>query len=528
MHPDYRPAPPHSPPAAFPWRVALALAVWLLATIGLRPLLLPDEGRYAGVAYEMSLGDGLTPTLAGLPFFHKPPLLYWLDLAGLKLLGAQTGAVRLGPAVFGWVLGMALFLHGRRWHGQAAARAALTVLATSPLFYVGAQYVNHDIGVAACITAAVLSLVRAVDDPRRTSRRWLLLGWACCGLGVLAKGLIGIVLPALVIVPWLLAQGRWRQMLSLLHPLGLLAFALVAGPWMVVMQQRYPGFFDYFIVEQHFRRYTGSTFNNRMPVWFFFAVLPLLMLPWSGWLTALRPRLWRTLGTPAAAGARGEAGAGSSPEPDGASTAPGRLGLYGWWALAIVGFFSLPESKLVGYVLPALAPVALVIGLVLQHRGTPWVRVALASGAACIAIVGILAWKAPGSHRELAQTLAARWQAGDRVAFIEAYFYDLPFLARLPSPPISVSDWDDPGIPLSDNWRKELLDASRFDAVQGARALWTWSRLPELACTDGRLWLLGSTEHLPRVQAALPGLQTVQTVRGVALLLLPGRACAPP
>jgi 4-amino-4-deoxy-L-arabinose transferase-like glycosyltransferase len=491
--------------SGFPWRIALALAVWLLATIGLRPLLLPDEGRYAGVAYEMLLGDGLTPTLAGLPFFHKPPLLYWLDLAALKLVGIHAFAARFGPAALGWTLGMALFLHARRWHGAAVARVALAVLATSPLFFVGAQYVNHDIGVAACITVAVLCIVRAVEDPNATALRWLLLGWACCGLGVLAKGLIGIVLPALVIGPWLLAQGRWRQTLSLLHPLGLLVFAAVVGPWMAAMQSRYPGFVDYFIVEQHFRRFTGTTFNNRMPFWFYAAVLPLLMLPWSGWLLALRP-----------AGLRA-----AVPQDTGA-----RIGLYLWWTLAIAGFFSLPASKLVGYVLPALAPMAALLALVLAQRGTPWRPVALAAGAACVAIVGVLAWKAPGSHRELAQTLGAQLRPGDRVAFIDEYFYDLPFYAQLKAPAITVSAWDDPQIPLNDNWRKELADATRFSPDRGASVLWNWQRLPELACTGGSLWLVAAAEHQGRLRAAFVGLQRVQSVRGVELLRVPGHACA--
>ena len=178
-----------------PWRELGLLALWLLATIALRPLLLPDEGRYAGVAFEMLHGDLLVPTLDGLPFFHKPPLLYWLDLAAYALLGANQFSARVGPALLGWGLGAALFLHVRRWHGLAVARLALALLATSPLFFIGAQYVNHDVGVAACITAAVLAIVRAVDDPVHAHRGWLVAGWALCGLGVLAKGLIGIVLP---------------------------------------------------------------------------------------------------------------------------------------------------------------------------------------------------------------------------------------------------------------------------------------------------------------------------------------------
>lgn len=147
------------------------LAMWLLATPGLRPLMLPDEGRYATVAFEMLRGDALVPLLNGLPFFHKPPLLYWLDQAAMAVFGVNVFAVRLGPACMAWALGVGLFLHLRHWQGVAVARAGLAVLATSPLFFVGAQYVNHDMGVAACIGLAVLAFVQAADGPAPTRQR---------------------------------------------------------------------------------------------------------------------------------------------------------------------------------------------------------------------------------------------------------------------------------------------------------------------------------------------------------------------
>jgi len=314
------------------------LALWLLATLGLRPLLLPDEGRYAEVARAMLHGDLLVPTLDGLPFFHKPPLFYWLDIAALQLLGVHEFAGRFGSAVGAWVMGAALFLAMRRWHGPRAAAIALGVLATTPFFFIGAQYANHDMLVGGLITAAVLAIARAVDDPKRVVLRWLVVGWVLCALAVLAKGLIGIVLPALVIGPWLLAQRRWRQMLRLLHPLGLLAFVAVAAPWFVAMQLRYPGFFDYFIVEQHFRRFAQTNFNNVHGTWFFIVAMPLLTLPWSAWLPAAiqRHRALRDR----------------------------HVGLYAWWLVAVLGFFSIPSSKLVGYALPALAPWCALLGRV--------------------------------------------------------------------------------------------------------------------------------------------------------------------
>ncbi|MCP6336208.1 4-amino-4-deoxy-L-arabinose lipid A transferase, partial [Klebsiella pneumoniae] len=76
----------------------------------------------------------------------------------------------------------------------------------------------------------------------------------------LSKGLIGVVLPGLIVAPWLLANRRWADLRFALHPLALLVFVAIALPWMVAMQQRYPGFFDYFIIEQHFARYTEARF----------------------------------------------------------------------------------------------------------------------------------------------------------------------------------------------------------------------------------------------------------------------------
>ncbi|MDE2393970.1 MAG: glycosyltransferase family 39 protein [Burkholderiales bacterium] len=480
-----------------PWRELALLALWLFATLAWRPLLLPDEGRYAGVAYEMLHGDALVPTLDGLPFFHKPPLLYWLDMAAMRVFGAGDFAARFGPALLGWMLGAALFLHLRRCHGERVARIGLAVLATSPLFFLGAQYVNHDIGVAACIGAALLALARALEDPARTERRWLVAGWALCGLGVLAKGLIGIVLPALVIGPWLLAQGRWRQMLGLLHPLGIAAFALVALPWMVLMQSRYPGFYDYFIVEQHFRRFADADFNNHQPLWFFWVVLPLFMLPWTLWLVpALRER----------------------------------VGLYLWWIVAITGFFSLPSSKLVGYVLPAAAPLAALLALALARRGAPVKAVAAGSGLFCLALVLALAWKSPPwkpppSDRDVGTALAAHWRPGDRLVFADDAFYDLRFTAHITAPVIVLSDWDDPDLPKHDNWKKELFDAGRFAPDGGRSVLWNWSRLPELAC-GGRTWIAARPAALARL-AALPGLETVFEGRSARLLLEDGRCPKP-
>lgn len=454
-----------------------ALAMWLLATIGLRPLMLPDEGRYVEVAREMLLGDGLVPTLYGLPFFHKPPLMYWIDMAAMQVFGVNAFAARVAPALGGWLMGSAIYLDLYRRAGPRPAAIVLGVLATTPFFFVGAQYANHDMLVAGLITVAIVLARRAVDDPGHTPLRWVVAAWCAMALAVLAKGLIGVVLPALVVGPWLLAQRRWREVLRLMHPLAVAVFAVIAAPWFVAMQWRYPEFVDYFVLEQHVRRFAQTGFNNEQPFWFFVPVLLLLTLPWSLWLPlAVRRRQAVAL----------------APNPADKATAA----LYMWWAVAVLGFFSLPSSKLVGYALPALPPFVALLGLTFC-RGQAWRWIMPAAALACVATVLALAWAAPKSNRDVGRALAAQLKPEDRAVFVDAPYFDVPFYAGMTQSPIVLSDWDAPGIPRQDNWRKELLDAARFAPSADARRLWRTARAGELLCGAGTVWFVAATDWHP-------------------------------
>jgi len=511
-----------NPSRLSPRALLALLALWLLATLGVRPLLLPDEGRYANVAREMlRSGEWLVPTLNGLPYFHKPPLMYWLEIAAMHVVGVTPFAGRIASMLGAWIMAATLFFAMRRWHGARAATTGLLLIASCPLFFLSGQYANHDMLVGALIGAAILAFARAVDEPQgplwagaKTDLRWIVAGWVLCAFAMLAKGLIGFVLPALVIGPWLLARGRWRQMLKLLHPLGLLAFAAVAAPWFVAMQSRYAGFNDYFFMEQHFRRYALTSFNNAHPFWFFIVVLPVLTLPWAAWLPAALRRAWRQRTQP-------------------------MLGLYAWWVIAIVGFFSVPSSKLVGYVLPALAPWCALLALAVagdagdagDHSAesrTPAraPRAAFAIGVLiCLGVVAGLAWKSPRSNRGAALALAAQIAPDDKVVMVDEYFFDLPFYADLKRPAIIASDWDNPDLPKHDNWRKELHDAARFDPALGKQVLWPLARLDALSCGLGAAWFVVSPADAKTRGAALAGAQRVYADANSELWRVPARTC---
>ena len=200
---------------------------------------------------------------------------------------------------------------------------------------------------------------------------WLLAAWAFAALAVLSKGLIGIVLPGLVFIAYIIVQRDWRRFLQLRWAMGLVVFFAIAAPWFVLVQRANPEFFDFFFIHEHFRRF--STGEHRRPgAWWYFApVLMFSILPWI-------PQLARALVN----GWRHDARPGS-----GKPFMPARFLLL--WSLLIFLFFSRSSSKLPSYILPILPALALLIGLTLQNTSTKvlkWQALMLLLGSAVIVV----------------------------------------------------------------------------------------------------------------------------------------------
>ncbi|MBT2304884.1 glycosyltransferase family 39 protein [Variovorax paradoxus] len=462
-------------------RTSLSIAgifLWLAATAWFRPLMAPDEGRYVGVAFEMlRSGDWLVPRLDGLPFFHKPPLFYWISAAAMSVLGTSEWPARL-PSILGATIaaaGLLLFL--RRWADAAGAKLSVVVLVTMPFFYIGAQFANLDMLVGGCIAATVLLAAHAtLSKERGLAWRSALAGaFLLASLGVLAKGLIGIVLPALVFVVWCAATRRLRAAWLMAWPPGWVVFLAIASPWFVAMQMRYPAFFDYFIVTQHFRRFAASGFNNQHPLWFYLPVIAGLTLPWFGWLGAGR---WNVRGT----------------RP--------RLSDVDWlmaiWCLSIVVFFSAPRSKLIGYVLPALPPLAYLIAKAAlaaasgsKQLSRPLRWTAALAGLVCIACVAFLGLRVSQPSTRLRLPAGQIVGPADQVLMLDAYYYELPLHWGLPRPVMVSGDWTAGAAGQRDDWRKELYDAGRFEPERGAMLLIDTGRIPEALCVPQPSWLVG-------------------------------------
>jgi 4-amino-4-deoxy-L-arabinose transferase-like glycosyltransferase len=256
--------------------IILLLSIFYAIWIGSHPLFTPDEGRYSEIAREMvATGDFITPRLNGVVFLDKPILYYWLQASAIKLWGLKESALRLWPALIGIVCCLFVYLAGRQLFNRRTALLATLFLATSPLYYGAAHYANLDLEVAAFVSMTLLCFLMAMAKEEKTSTRrtLLLLAYTFAGLATLTKGLIGFVLPGLVMGTWILLLNRW-YLLKTLHILtGLLIFAAITLPWYILAQLANPQFFHFFFVIQHFSRFlTMDTFNNQIAFWFYIPI----------------------------------------------------------------------------------------------------------------------------------------------------------------------------------------------------------------------------------------------------------------
>ena len=477
------------------------MACWLLllALAAVRPLALPDEGRYAEISRWMLVsGDWRVPRLNGLPFFHKPPLLHWLQAGFMGVLGVTPWAARLVPALAAGGMLAGLYLATRRLAGERLARTAAWILATSPAFLLAGQYINHDMLVAAWIATALWCFALAFmhpaavtpdGQPARPHAGWARAGFAACALGLLTKGLIGVVLPGAVLFVWLSVTRRWRQVPNLPWVSGLALLTAIAAPWFLLAARDHPGLWNYMFGLQQFGRYTGSGFNNAQPWWFYVVVGSALLAPWP-LLLLYRPRA--------------------------AATADDRrLGDLLWLCWAWVGtvllFFSLPRSKLVGYILPVMPALAVLCAAAWSRltarrpAWAPWFSalVALPLVVSVAATFGVARFGSDRLNGEAAAALACLAAPQDPVYLLPpgAYPYDLPFVAQTQRPFIEVQNWPIQRQIAGDSWRRELMDAGDFAPEIAAQVLQTPDALPR-AASEPRRWLLTGPRSAPETHAA--------------------------
>lgn len=324
--------------------LALAVAPWLAG----RGLQNPDETRYGEIPREMiARGDFIVPYLNGVPFFEKPVLTHWLEALSLLVFGPHEWALRLWALLCGVATVLLAAAIARRWYGNRAGLAAGLVAASSLLVILYSQLVSIDLVVATLIAASEATFLQvATREPAAPPRAYLPL-YVLCAFAVLAKGLIGVVLPGLAILPWILLMRRWDVLRGCLWIPGILVFLLIAVPWHVLVELEQPGFLSFYFIHEHFERFATAVTHRRQGVWFLPLVLGLGMVPWTGFLWPAVRRSWL--------GWRLKAG-----------SAPADLFLLLWPGTVFV-FFWCSDSQLPGYLLPMFCPLAVLVGRVIAE-----------------------------------------------------------------------------------------------------------------------------------------------------------------
>ncbi len=294
-----------------------------------------DEPRYAQIAREMLMRhDWVTPVLGGVPWLEKPVLYYWQAMIAYQFFGVSDMAARLPSAFDATLMVVAVFLFFRKFRPGFQLDAAVMVAASAAVIGF-ARAASTDMPLAAMFTIAMLAWYAWHET---SNKFWLALFYVFIGFGMLAKGPVAVFLAAVIIVVFAFLKKDWRLIARTLWIPGILLFCAVALPWYVLVQMRNPEFLRVFILQHNLERFGSNLYHHRQPFWFYLPVALLGLLPWTAFaIDALfvNIRAWWN-----------ERKNLQSEDVFG-------LFLLVWLIVPIV-FFSVSQSKLPGYILPAL------------------------------------------------------------------------------------------------------------------------------------------------------------------------------
>jgi len=332
------------------WWAWLVLAVAWFATVQVRPMFDPDEGRYAEIPREMvASGDWLTPRLDGLKYFEKPPLQYWATAAAYSVFGLSEWTSRVWTVALAFACLPMVFLWTRRLYGARAALAGIVALGVSPYFGIIGHLNLLDAAFSFWLTGAVFAftLAQAAGIGSREERRWMLLAWLAAALAILSKGIVVGVLTGVSLIAYSVLERDIRPWRRLHLAAGLPLFLLVCAPWFIAVSIRNPDFPEFFFIHEHFARFLTTVHDRVEPWWFFLPLLLLGVLPWGLSTIAASLRAWRDAG----------------PTPH---FRPLRFLLI--FSAVTLLFFSASGSKLAPYLQPMFPPLAVVLGVYAAQR----------------------------------------------------------------------------------------------------------------------------------------------------------------
>ena len=313
-----------------------------------------DEPRYAQIAREMLVRhDWITPTLGGMPWLEKPALYYWQAMLAYRVFGVSDWAARLPSAIDSTVMVFAVYLFLRRFRPGFELDGALMTASLAGVIGF-ARAASMDMPLSAAFAIALLAWFGWYESGNKS---YLALFYSCLAFGALAKGPVAPFLAAAIIVVFALAIRKPSFIKRTLWLPGITLFLAVTLPWYIAVQIRNPEFFSVFFLQHNLARFGTNLFHHTEPVWYFVPVLLLALIPWTMFVVAAameEVRLWWKQ---------------KSPVPANQSLSIFLV----IWMIVPVAFFSFSQSKLPGYILPALPAAALLIA--------EYLRSSIAAGA---------------------------------------------------------------------------------------------------------------------------------------------------
>lgn len=337
------------------------------------PLLDPDEGRNAEIALEMAQsGDYVLPHLNGVPYLDKPILYFAAGAVTMTALGPSVTAARLPSLLFTLATIGVVFWFGRYLFDTSGGTTAAVATAATPFTIAYARTVIFDSTLTFFVLIALVAFYRAIEraaeggDTRRGGGWWSVLAWAAMACGVLTKGPVALALPLMVVVPFAIWRRTWR---ALADWTSVLTFVAVVAPWLLAVSREIPDFLHYALVTETAKRLTTSELRRTGPLWYFVAILPAAVLPWSLVAVGSVRRLWDLSGN----GGRMKA----------------RVVFLSLWIVAPLIFFSLSQSKRPQYVLPLVAAFGLLVAAAWHEPRRSRVFSGVGFAAPALGILGV-------------------------------------------------------------------------------------------------------------------------------------------
>lgn len=339
----------------------LLAALTFFAGLGRGAITDSDEAFYAESSREMvASGDWLTPYYNYETRFQKPVLYYWLTSATYLVTGASELGARLWAALAGVGLVLVTAACGRRWYDETTGLLAGAIVATNFGYFSIGRMALPDLPLTFCITLAIWAAFISTLESERSPRKFVILAALGLGLGFLMKGPVGLLIPAIVIVPVLMIERRSIGLNPADMVLGFVIMLAVALPWYVAMWMQHGNeYLQSFFVGDNFERFATDRFNDPRPWWFYLPVVAGGLLPWT-------PLALTWLG-PITQFLRGRRGLHTID-----------LRLLMWAALPLI-FYTLSVGKQPRYILPVLPPLALLLASSIvertqEHRGLDGAR----------------------------------------------------------------------------------------------------------------------------------------------------------